>query len=157
MKKIKFTEKFGKGLLKNSLKTLDEKIGRKVPEEIRWILGQSNGGYPKLTVFPISGLRDNEDGEIRYFYGVDETPDRDLAWALENYEGRMLPELFPFACNGSGDEICLVTEGKKAGQVVFWDSYGEKKKPTWKNVYKIADTFEEFIDGLTEYSDEDED
>lgn len=154
MKKIKFSKKFGRGLTESELSSLDEKLGRTVPIEIRELLAQANGGYPKRTIFPIADMKDNADGEIRFFYGVDQTPHHDLAWALENYEGRMPGGLFVFACNDSGDEICFVVEGPRAGQVVFWDSYGEGKKPTWKNVYKIANSFDEFLGSLTEYTDD---
>lgn len=46
MKKIKFSEKFGRGLTKSELSSLDEKLGRVVPVEIRGLLAQANGGYP---------------------------------------------------------------------------------------------------------------
>lgn len=151
MKKIKFAEKFSKGLSVAELEYIDKKVGKPVPIEIRELLSQANGGYPQLTIFPIKGMKGNPDGEIRYFYGVDDDLGRDLSWYVDIYSGRMPPELFPFACNGSGDQLCLVTNGNRAGEVVFWDCYGETDKPSWKNIYKIANTFDEFLNSLSKY------
>jgi SMI1 / KNR4 family (SUKH-1) len=156
MNKIKFVKKFGRGLIKSELDQIDEKVGQFVPVEIKQLLAIANGGYPAATVFPILGMKDNDFGSIRYFYGVDQTPDKDLWFSLDCFSGRMPAALFPFACLDGSDQVCLVTGGKRKGQIVLWDFYGETAKPTWKNVYKIANSFDEFLNSLTVYVESDD-
>lgn len=62
-----------------------------------------------------------------------------------NLSGRVPANLIPIACDGSGDLICLALFGPDTGQVVFWDYLDERDEPTYENVYRVADSFSEFI------------
>lgn len=49
-----------------------------------------------------------------------------------------------------GDLICYSLYGDDAGAIVFWDFYNETPEPSYVNVYRIADSFSEFIDSIQE-------
>ncbi len=47
-----------------------------------------------------------------------------------------------------GNIICLSLTGDTAGKVYYWDHDGETDPPTFDNVYKIADSFQGFLDSI---------
>lgn len=55
---------------------------------------------------------------------------------------------FPIACEDGGNIICLILSGTMAGKVYYWNHDEESQPPTFNNAYKIADSFENFLDSL---------
>ena len=77
---------------------------------------------------------------------------------LRTYEGRLPPELFPVAYDPGGNLIAVSTGGENAGKVYFWDHEMEDDEastadhdPYFDNVSLIANSFDEFFNGLYEY------
>ena len=66
---------------------------------------------------------------------------------------RMPEELVPIAHDPGGNQICIAVAGPKTGAVYFWDHEEEAdddETPGYDNVYLIANSFNEFLNSLTE-------
>jgi len=68
-----------------------------------------------------------------------------LRWGLDTYEGLIGEGWIPIMYSGS-DLVCIALIGDDYGRVLFWDSEDD---PADKNRFVIADTFMEFLAGLT--------
>ena len=141
----------GPSLTDQDIDSLESRIGSKLPVEYRHFLLRHNGGRPTPNAFPIEGFPDNPFGVIQVFFRVNGSLESSNAiWNWEVGRGRMPSNLLPIACDDGGDLICLSLFGEDAGAVLFWDFYGESPEPSYSNVYRIARTFAEFLDGIRE-------
>ncbi len=125
---------------------IEKELQISLPDNYKAFLLMHNGGIPSPDAFPIQGMKDNPVGGIQVMFGIDQhIESSNLGWNYRTFQGRLPTNLFPIACTGSGDLICLVLWGDDAGAVVFWDSCAETEPPTYQNVYRVADNFNAFI------------
>jgi hypothetical protein len=134
-----------------------------IPKEYREFLLSENGRRPKadrFLIYPLfqSNLQPDrvhgEQASVAWFFAIN-SESENLGAAIRTYKDRLPGGFFPFARDPGGNIICLGTIGETAGLVYFWDhereadpDYGER--PSMRNVYYIAPSFQEFLDGLTE-------
>ena len=134
---------------------LERQLGMTLPKNYRSFLLRYNGGRPDPAFFPIrdfdrSAFGDRSPfGAIHFFFGLSRTvQSSNLGWNFSTLRGRMPRELLPIAGDESGNRICLAVTGTNAGCVYFWDHDDEHSPPTYANLYLIASSFEEFLDGI---------
>lgn len=133
------------------LAEVEKKIGRRLPPDYRAFLLEHNGGYPEPDGFPIPGLGAGADGMVDRFLAVYEGDEDNLLEYVETYRGRVPEGFLPVAHDPGGNLICLALAGAEAGRVFFWDHEEEAEEgepPTRENVYEIAASFTEFLNGL---------
>jgi hypothetical protein len=141
----------GRPLSTKEIEALDAKLGLSLPEEYKSFLLRYNGGRPTPNAYPIDGLENNPFGVIQGFFGVDDPIEScNLDWNVAIMKGRLPANLLPIACDDGDDLICISLFGEDAGAVVFWDQHAESSTPSYDNVYRIADSFMEFLDGIRE-------
>jgi len=141
----------GRPLTDKDIEWAESQLGFRLPRDYRDFLLSHNGGRPEPELFPIHGLAKNPVGALQVFFGIDsEIESSDLLWNVEVMAGRLPANCLPIACDNSGDLICLSLYGPDAGSVLFWDYYGEQPGPIrgYENVYKIAESFGEFLNAL---------
>jgi hypothetical protein len=136
------------------LKEFEKTYDRVIPVPYRKFLLKYNGGRPDPSEFKMRGPRGRGDqvGEVKRFFGIN-VPEKtlDLGYALETFRERLPKNLFPVARDPGGNLIGITTEGDAAGQILFWDherEADEGEPPTDRNLYFIADSFDEFLNGL---------
>jgi cell wall assembly regulator SMI1 len=131
----------------------EQRTGLRLPPQYRdWLL-QHNGGTPKPAGF-------------RYRHETGPYTDSCVAWfqnigphRYENLEGtirvfrdpqemRVPDDLLPFARDPGGNLICIGLYGENEGKVYFWDHEEETVPPSYRNCHLVADSFDEFINGL---------
>ncbi|GKS60538.1 SMI1/KNR4 family protein [Nitrospira sp.] len=139
----------GRPISRTEVSEIETLIGHPLPAQYVDFLLRYNGGRPKPNNFRINGFYERPGiGNIQVFFRVDSrVRSSDLMWNFKemNLSGRVPANLIPIACDGSGDLICLALFGPDTGQVVFWDYLDERDEPTYENVYRVADSFSEFI------------
>jgi len=136
---------------------IETELGITLPDYYKAFLIRYNGGRPREEVFPIVGFKNNPTGLIHTFFGINVKLECDeLLWNYLIMIGRIPRHFLPIADDNSGDLICLSLSGDDKGCVFFWDWYDERPGPDpgYENVYKIADSFEEFLESLHEYTEE---
>ena len=139
-----------------------------LPKEYKNFLLNYNGGKPYWKSFAIG--EELIKGElsfdnIRCFYGICSDTgsvmyNYDIFQVIKARHNRIPKNLLPIATDSFGNEICLCIQGSNYRKVYFWDHENEgmddNEEPWWQNVYLIANSFDEFIDGLFEFDIDDE-
>lgn len=132
----------------------------KLPKDYRNFLLRHNGGKPN---FNITEIKDEvlPNGEanlfgIRLFYGIslDKNSSYDIFYNIKLRHNRIPDELLPIACNSSGDDMCICIRGNNYGKVYYWDHENEVNPgaaPWWGNIYWLADSFTELLQGLAKF------
>lgn len=142
----------GLSVSEDDIKAIEAVIGTPLPTEYRLFLCRYNGGHPEPNCF--NGFGDNSTfsgSSIHYFYGIGESsPHVQLVTAFNTLKGRLPKGLIPIADDPYGNQVCITTQGNEIGTVYFWDHEAEHTPPTFKNMHKLASSFEKFISGFFE-------
>ncbi len=149
---IESMEECGPPITSADIESVESRIGIRLPADYKAFLLKYNGGRPTPNAFPIEGLANNPFGGIQVFFGIDDPIDScNLDSNYEIVSGSLPTNLLAIACNGGGDLICLSLYGDDAGAVLFWDSHHDQPyEPNYDHVYKIADSFPEFLESIQE-------
>lgn len=96
--------------------------------------------------------------QLDEFYGLSQGLDEDsglstLSHMYDRYLNRMPHSVVPIALAPGGNQICLGIKEPVENQILFWDHEDEQEivddhQNDFKNMYLIANTFEDFIDSL---------
>lgn len=160
---IKFTENF-QSIIKDDVIEFEKNNNIKLPKEYKNFLLNSNGGYsPHPNCF---NFFNGEDGSvIQYFYGINlPEKNRESYTSLEQAalaSGEDFPSKYLAIGDDSfGNKILLNIEN---GQICFCDyeimfdeEEGEDVETFEDNIRLISNSFQEFLDGLYEYTLDDE-
>jgi cell wall assembly regulator SMI1 len=125
-----------------------------LPPEYKAFLLESNGGSPIPDVFEVPGWHGRSNA-LNFFYGTHEAEKVDrLDWACDVYDERIPADLIPIAYDANGNNICIGWKGKRKGKIYFWDHEDEldengESVQDYRNVFLVADSLQEFLDGLT--------
>ncbi|MFC3158460.1 SMI1-KNR4 cell-wall [Chryseobacterium arachidis] len=131
-----------------------------IPEPYKAFLLQHNGGDTgDKNTFKVKKMR----GEFGFdgFFGIHEGL-RGLDYIQTTYtkRNRFPKHYFAIASDVSGNLILMGQNEKKFGKIYFWYHEGEvseNEKPWEKNIYKIAENLDCFLNSLYEEPIEDED
>lgn len=143
---------------KDASKIADTKIT--LPKPYVAFLQKTNGGFVKrANVLRAKPEEEEWADALERFHtmgssGRPKGPP-DLRAQARNYEGRVPPDTLPIGNDEAGNLILLGVAGKNAGKVFFWSHHeeagtplGRGTKPTYDNVTLVANTFDEFLEGL---------
>lgn len=142
-------------LSEHDIQLLEEQIGYSIPEEYRKFLLLHNSGHPRPSNFNMTNNEnDPESGAVNFFLGIDVPEETlNLSYTLETFRNRVPTDFFPIALDPGGNLIGIITKRAKKGSVYFWDQEYEAEEgdpPTRNNLYFIADSFDKFVDTLSE-------
>ena len=109
-----------------------------------------NGGRPAAPRFKFKGR--TRGSSVDRFLGIHNKEHNNLLDYLETYKGRIPRNLFPIAHDPGDNLIGLSVDGADKGSIYFWDHdrEGNDGSPDYSNVIPIADSFDEFLEGLHE-------
>ena len=136
----------GNGASEKSIALFEKELGAKLPADYRNFLLQCNTGHCGGVVqFKRNGP------SINHVFGLSAKEYYSLSWYLNlvrKGEGPPVPEeLLPIMDDPGGSFVCLAWRGKDAGKVFRWYPCTAKK---------IAASFTEFVKGLREVSEEED-
>jgi hypothetical protein len=125
-------------------------IGTPLPADYRAFLLTSNGGDPEPNEAaappPVNTVG------VRRFYGIlPGQGDGDLKHHRDAMTQRVPPGLLPIAEDDCGNRFCLSVRREDLGCLYFWDhelEADEGEPPTFANLFKIANSFHAFFEGL---------
>jgi cell wall assembly regulator SMI1 len=133
------------------LEAVEQRLGIRLPDDYRAWLLKHNGGRPKPAGFKYKlETGPYTDGVVAWFLGLHDGPhenfERDCRWWKGQHR---LPEnLFPIADDPFGNLICMSFGGADKGKIYFWDHEEEGPEPSYDNCHLIADSLQEFLEGL---------
>jgi hypothetical protein len=124
---------------------LETALKMALPSDYREFLLRQNGGVPETNVFDVPG-ESNSSG-INEFLSISELIEKKRELA-----DRFVPEAIPIAYAEGGNYLCLVLGGRRG--VFYWDhelEAADGAPPTWANMFLLAPTFADFLEGLREF------
>ena len=137
------------------LSAIEDYWGFKLPKDYRDFVVKYNGGVPENTAF---NFKNSKEGSILSdFLGIiDKGYSYNLLIVNKDVGDRYPVNMLPIAHTVGGDRILLSVKMQDRGKVYFWDHEMESEddeEPDYSNLTLIADSFDEFINGL--YSEQD--
>lgn len=130
---------------------LEARLGLSIPSSLKEFLLAHNGGRPHPDSFSVPGFGVDSQSAINWFLGVDtRIQSSSIEWNFRTLLGRIPADLIPIAVASLGDILCLSIGEKTPGAIYLWDHEDEHLPPTYKNVYKCADSLDEFLKNLHE-------
>lgn len=127
---------------------LEEEIGFILPNDYKEFLINFNGGVPevKYSTFKLNELEENIG--LQVLYGLNLEENLDLREWYEEYEDDLLDDCLIIG-HGIGFGFIVLVNSPEISGVYFWDNSFELENSSEdENIYKISDTFKEFIQEL---------
>ena len=137
------------------IEAVAKKTGLPFPAEyVEFLLAHNGGSFRPWPMYRIEGCPRDENGLLQSFFNIGTRDSLDLAGQYRTHRKRVPAGLLPVASDPGGNLICLACTGEKTGQVVFWERAYEANKDegetvSWKNVYRIAESFPAFLLSLS--------
>jgi cell wall assembly regulator SMI1 len=130
----------------------EARVGVSLPRPYREWLLKHNGGQPSPSGFRYNGeVGPYTDGNVAWFYAIYDggISNLEIEFLVYKVDANRLPQnLIPIATDPFGNQIVLSVAGADVGKVYFWDHEEEPIPPSYANCHLIADSFDEFIEGL---------
>jgi hypothetical protein len=141
-------------LRKRDLLAFEALIGVQLPDDYRVYLHAHNGGRPVPSDFKFLGR--SSGSSLHHMYGLFRDHECDLRSAFECFRDRIPSSLIPIADDPFGNQICLGIQGTHYGKIFFWDHERESRRPSFRNIRRLADSFGTFVGALYQWADPDE-
>ena len=133
---------------KEAIEELERIIGFPLPDDYKKFLRAYNGGTSKIRyrTFFVKGL--NQEIPLDVLYGIKVKTPFDLIECYEEFEEDLLPNSLIIGDDPGGGFIVLITSPEHNG-IYYWDhSFYFPQSSEENNIYKIADHFGDFLQGL---------
>jgi hypothetical protein len=139
----------------SDIKVFEEKIGHRLPEDYLQFLLKHNGGFCKPDFFKYKkGTSGEKYGGVGMFLGITDEKDQ---YAIFRYkielQDEIPPNLLPIADDGVGNGLCISIYGDDIGRI-YYRRHGIN--PSEGNVFFVANSFNELLESLHEYPEDDE-
>lgn len=152
---ITFTETKDRTSLE-AIKEFEKKINVKLPDDYKQHLLKNNGGRCEPSHFDFIENGKPSGSGIEWFFALGDHKYNNLRRTCEIYkieDKRMPDKMVPIADDGLGNSVCISCSEKDYGYVYFWDHENEvdylvADDNDYSNLYLIAKSFTEFINGL---------
>jgi hypothetical protein len=146
----------------SSIAHFEKETGVKLSQDyLDFLLNYGGFGFDGYVDFPFLDYYPKDDRAlINVFWGVG--CKYDFFNAYYTYEQRIPPELIPIASDPGSNVICIAVSGNIQGKIYFWDHSEEliKQGDTYvqndNNLYLVANSFDDFINSLEFYNDEED-
>ncbi len=149
----------------NDIEAMEKFVGLKFPNEYRAHLLQYNGGrcFPNTFKFIENGHW--TESIVDWFLAIYDGKYDNLEKYIKTYkinEKRLPVHIIPIAHDPGGNLICISCDTDDKGCIYFWDhenevDYSVNDDSDYSNLYLVANGFTEFIDGLYDVVDDDDD
>lgn len=130
---------------------LEKSTGITLPKDYKKFLLLNNGGVP--SPFNIKTRDGKIESSIKKFLPLANIKEDNLLEEIKGITlaGQIPKEVIPIAIDPADNRIVLGTKGDKNNKVFYWAWDEEKenhKKPSYKYMRIIADSFEEFLNKI---------
>jgi hypothetical protein len=123
----------------------EKRLGSPLLGPYRRFLRDTNGGRPEPSAFHFRTESGEGDSSVDWFYTLSSDEDYNIEDNLHMFRERIPAGAVPIACDPFGNQILLGVAVKRGG-VFFWDHEQESDlEPTWENIARVADSFDEFL------------
>jgi hypothetical protein len=131
-------------------------LGMQFPKSYLNHLLQENGGRVSPNIFSFIESGRLTESDVDWFLAINGFDYNDFFQEIESLkldEKRMPTHIVPIAYDSGGNFVCISCGNNDYGKVYFWDlerevDYSVSDDSDYSNLYMIADSFEEFLNGL---------
>ena len=140
------------GYGKNTIEMVDEfeqYIGFSLPKDYRQFLLQYNGGKTQERYYTFYIVELNENIPLNVLYGLNtEIKQVNLKVWHDEYKEDLLENSIIIGSDPGAGMIVLINDDEDGG-IYYWDdSWHFEQSDEENNIYKIADSFQDFFDNL---------
>lgn len=140
------------------IEEIEEYVGLKFPEDYKKHLLKYNGGKCFPNIFEFNEKGNLTSSSIDWFLAIYDGEYDNLKNEIKMVkidEKRMPTHMLPIAHDPGGNLICISCDKHDEGYIYFWDhenevDYETSNDTNYSNLYFVAKSFNEFIDGLKE-------
>ncbi len=141
---------------KTQIREIENLVRLTFPPQYERHLLDLNGGRCFPNVFSFKEHGKVTSSSIEWFLAIYDGQYDSLKRTIQTFkldEKRMPTQIIPIANDGLGNLICISCGESDFGKVYFWDherevDYASSDDNDYSNLYLIADSFDEFLDGL---------
>jgi len=147
---------------------IEKKLLTKIPVQFKNFLLQHNGGHPFPNAFNIQWKDQDwaggyQTGSFGYFFSVNSKDEfKDFYENFETFGDRIPADTLPIAYTSGGDLVLMGTEKNNLGKIYYWAHsfetgpfVGEGDAPDYSNIGFVADDFNQLLEKLYDYEEED--
>lgn len=141
----------GKPASVEEIKTFETRLGSVLPDDYKCFLASENGGRPDFAFRTFAFQKEDgslSDSLVNWFNGLNESEDYSIEGNLELFEGRIPEGMLPIATDPFGNLILLGVRDPSVSGIWFWDHEYEPTSIKNIGIYKIANSFEHFVETL---------
>lgn len=150
---MKFKHRFGAPAKPLLIKLFENRYGIVLPEDYRKFLAPVNGGRPEEAncVFRfINEAGSTTESVVHGLYGlVKEDGPSQLDWNIEIFRSRIPNGMIPIGEDPFGNQILLEVSKPSHVGLWFWDHEKEPDTIDDSGIYRISDSFDQFVESLT--------
>lgn len=135
---------------------LEEMLKYQLPKDYRTFLKTHNGGRPKPVSFKYHDPMHGETlGSINKFFGImDEDNWFSILGNFKDFRNEAQLGLLPIADEGGGNYIFMALDDENKGKIYYLN---HNIDPSEGNLFFVANTFNELLDILFDYTEDEED
>lgn len=142
-------------LTEDALDAFQRKHSYLLPADYREFLLLTNGAFPSPACLPFQeGERQTVSDVFCFFAVEEERAGLSMEWHCHHFQGRLPKQTLPIGRDSGGNLWLLSLAHDKPGAIYFWDhgsfaNFDETELSHWP---RVAASFQDFVDALTEYA-----
>ena len=126
--------------------SFEKHIGFLLPDDYKQFLFEYNGGLARYNYFWVDDL--DEELPLHVLYGLGLDKNLDLKTWNDEYVDDLCSNSIIIGHDPGSGLIVLINDNEDGG-IYYWDhTFNFEQSNEDENTYKIADTFQDFINGL---------
>jgi hypothetical protein len=138
------------GASESTIQQFEGEIARRLPDDYRQFIAQTNGGRPDPSRFTIHSPNGANDSVVDWFLTLDSSEKLYTVKKYSSmYQDRIPSGVIPIGCDPFGNLLLLDVGTRDFGCLYFWDHEKESMDDrTWDNISLLATSFTEFVQRL---------
>lgn len=147
---------------KEYIKNLEYEIGCEIPSDYLTFIFNYSGFAFNDVVYNFYNSSEEDDKQLlSVCFGILPGNGYDLIINYRTFKSRIPFNFLPIACDAFGNLLCLSVIGEDKGYVYFWlhdaeETIGEKPSKYPEDIHLVSKSFDEFINSLHKYEEDDD-
>lgn len=147
-----------KKINRKKLNEIEEKYNGRLPKEYIQFLEKYSGGEPEDNIIELPNT-EIRSISVRLFFGICDERISDIFYNIDIYKGRIPINTIPIADVDGGNLLCMNLNSDGYGHIYYWDHDEELQYEIGeigiKDLYYVASSFNELLNNIKPYNDED--
>lgn len=139
-----------KEITDKNIQEVEKYFNIKFPMDFIKCVKKYDGGYPRPKIFDIPGQDENVFSKLLTF---DLESRNSIIKVYEDIKDRLPSNIHPFGKDSFGNHLCFdYRSNPESPIIVFWD---HEEEGIEESIYPVCSTFQQLLDSLRDFEDED--